>query len=320
MESDIFLCPHCKTNLTTDHDKVLCRECSHLYGFIRNDTLIFHETSDKVGFFDKQATSRLSEKYLDYSYKKFKDSLDSTELYNMDLLNKKVGITKKFWWEKHLGKIKNSSILEVGCGVNYIVPYWLDSGNNVTAFDICEESVFLLKDILKKINLYNDSTTLFVGDAENIFIDKKYDLININNVLHHIKNKKEVLIQLKNVLKDTGKIILVEPNYYYPFRWIIETDFLKPLNFFKSYFVKNDLIEKDEKAVVFSKLKDTIHEAGLKIDVNLKDINYLGYSTIYFIDSSKTLPRLIYFFDKYLLSKVLPKIIAPFEYLILSKN
>ena len=66
--------------------------------------------------------------------------------------------------------------------------------------------------------------------------NKKYDLINISNVLHHIDDKETVLQNLRNCLKLNGKLLIVEPNYYYPLRWIIETDVLDPFNFIKKCF------------------------------------------------------------------------------------
>ena len=319
IKAEMFLCPECKSALSRVGDNVVCEKDNQEKGYVRDDVIIFHGTDGKADFFEKRAILQLTDRYADFSYKIFKESLAKRELFEMDLPNKKVGIARKFWWEKHIGKIEGLSILEVGCGVNYLVPYWLDSCNEVAAFDVCKESVFLLKDIIRKIGLEQNRLNLFVGDAEQLFFNKKFDVININNVLHHIKDKKKVLIRLKECLKDGGKLLIVEPNYYYPFRWIIETDFFDPCNFIKSYFVRNSLIEKLEKAVIFSKLKNILREVGFKIDVNLKDSNYLGYSITHFIDSNKVLPKIIYKMDKYVISPLLPRILAPFEYLILSK-
>jgi SAM-dependent methyltransferase len=320
MNPAFFLCPICNCELNNEDHNVICRNCNKVHGTINQDVIIFNGCIEKTDFFEKQSAVKLSEKYINYSYDDFLQSLNKRELFNMDLLNKKIGITKKLWWEDHIGLINNKDILEVGCGVNYFVPYWVHSGNNVTAFDLCEESVFLTKSILSKIGLFSDKVTLFVGDAEKIIFNKKYDLINISNVLHHIDDKETVLQNLRKCLKLNGKLLIVEPNYYYPLRWIIETDALDPLNFIKNYFQRNSLIEEGEKAIIFSELKNTLNKVGFKIDVNLKDPNYLGYGTIYFLDNNPWLVKMIYNIDKYLFNKILPRILTPFEYLILSDN
>lgn len=320
MNPDYFLCPLCKCELGRELNNVLCHNCNIIYGTFNHNVLIFNGCIEKTDFFEKQSALKLSKNYLNYSYDDFLNSLDKRELFNMDILNKKIGITRKFWWEDHIGLVSNKDILEVGCGVNYLVPYWVYTGNNVTAFDICEESVILTKNILSKIGLLSDKVHLFVGDADKVIFNKKYDIININNVLHHIDNKDKVLRNLRKCLKTNGKLMIVEPNYYYPFRWIIETDALDPFNFVKSFFQRNSLIEEGEKAIIFSTLKNTLKDVGFNIDVELKDPNYLGYGTIYFLDNNPSLVNMIYKFDQYILNNILPRIFTPFEYLITSAN
>lgn len=320
MDAASFLCPICNCELNKENHNVICHNCKKVYATFKQDVIIFNGCIEKTDFFEKQSAIKLSKKYLNYSYDDFLNSLNKRELFNMDLLNKKIGITRKFWWEDYIGVLKNKDILEVGCGVNYFVPYWAHSENNVTAFDLCEESVFLTKDILNKIGLFSEKINLFVGDAEKIIFNKKYDLINISNVLHHIENKETVLRNLKNCLKVNGKLLIVEPNYYYPFRWIIETDVLDPFNFIKNFFQRNSLIEEGEKAIIFRELKKALKKVGFKIDVNLNDPNYLGYGIIYFLDNNPGLVKMIYNIDKYFLNKLLPGIFTPFEYLILSNN
>ena len=122
------------------------------------------------------------------------------------------------------------------------------------------------------------------------------------------------------MLKKNGKILIVEPNYYYPFRWIVETDIFGKFNFVKKYFEKNYLIEENEKAIKFKELKQLIKDMNFKTEVNIKDPNYLGYATIYFLDKFPRLVNLIYYTDKFFFSKIMPKVIAPFEYLIISER
>lgn len=274
----------------------------------------------EVDIFSSIIDTKLKNLYKDYTYENFKECLSKVELFEMDIPNKKVGIAKKFWWQEHIGRISGADILEVGCGVNYLVPYWIDAGNFVTAFDICKESVILLRSIMKQIGLDNDRLDLFVGNAEKVVFNKKFDIINVNNVLHHISDKEAVLIRLKECLKDEGRLMITEPNYYYPFRWIIETDIFDPYNIVRNYLIKNSYIEKNEKGVVFKALKETLRRAGFRIEFNHKDNNYLGYGITSFIDKNKLIPKILFNMDKHLLSHLLPSVLAPFEYLILTKE
>ncbi len=294
-----FLCTNCDDVLVKEENQLICNTCKSIPAIVKNNIIVYKGSNQKTDIFDKKAVNYLGQMYSTYTRNTFIDDLNKFNLNNIDFLNKKVGITTKFWWEKHIGKIKDKNVLEVGCGVNYIVPYWLLTKNNVVAFDVCKEAVFLLKDIVKRLNLPDKSLQLYVGDASLINFDKKFDIININNVLHHINDKRGT---------------------FYPFRWIVETDIFGKFNFVKKYFEKNYLIEKNEKAIKFKELKRLIKDMNFSTEVNIKDPNYMGYATIYFLDAFPRLVNLIYYTDKFFFSKIMPKVIAPFEYLIISKR
>ena len=313
-----FLCTNCNDELVKEENQLICNTCKSIPAIVKNNIIVYKGFDQKTDFFDKRAINILGQMYSTYTHNTFIDDLNKSNLNNIDLLNKKVGITTKFWWEKYIGKIKDKNVLEVGCGVNYIVPYWLLTKNNVVAFDVCKEAVFLLKDIVKRLNLPDKSLQLYVGDAS--LIDKKFDIININNVLHHVNDVRGILSKLRKMLNKNGRILIVEPNYYYPFRWIVETDIFGKFNFVKKYFEKNYLIEKNEKAIKFKELKQLIKDMNFSTEVNIKDPNYLGYATIYFLDKFPRLVNLIYYTDKFFFSKIMPKVIAPFEYLIISQR
>jgi len=77
----------------------VCVDCRHQFGSVIDGIPVYSDAFDKEDFFDKQAAERLSIRYADYSRQSFEESLRKTELWEMDDVNKLVGITKKFWWE-----------------------------------------------------------------------------------------------------------------------------------------------------------------------------------------------------------------------------
>lgn len=317
----IFACPICgSAAIETIDGRLNCLKCKVDFADVRDGVVVFDGCEDKEWFFEKQAIEKLTVHYADYDSSKFRSALEKRELWEMDIPNKKVGIAKKFWWEEHVGVIKGKDILEVGCGVNYIVPYWLQCGNDVVAFDICKGSVDYLRNVVNMAGVPSDKLTLAVADATAVGFAKKFDVININNVLHHISDKDTVFRNLGNYLKDDGMLLITDPNYYYPPRWIVETDMFDPFNFIKNYFVKNSLIEKGEKAVIFSKLKRSLANAGYQIKVDLPDTNYISYFSIYWLKSGSSLARLLYYLDKYFVSFFAPRLLAPFEYIIAAKS
>ncbi len=314
-----YLCPSCRTDLHDRGGRLVCQSCDSEFASTDSGMVCFDGCVDNESFFEKQALERLTQFYQDYSPERFLEVLSRAHLWEMDWPNKRVGITQKFWWEPHIGKIEGKKILEIGCGVNYIVPYFLHCKNNVFAFDICKEAVFFLKDLLDRIEAPQEAIEFAVADAQVLELGEKFDIIDINNVLHHIEDKPAVFERAHRALKDDGKLIIVEPNYYYPPRWMIETDVLDPLNFVKGYFVRNDLIEKGEKAIIFRRLRQQLRDAGFKIDKTFKDRNYLGYFIVYWTKESTVLTKTIFALDKHLFGHILPATIAPFQYIIASK-
>jgi SAM-dependent methyltransferase len=315
----LFLCDTCDIPLVASENRLVCEACGTAFASIEENIAVFFDTANKMDFFDKQVIERLSEKCRGFDRAAFLDSLNKTEFWEMDALNKEVGITMKFWWEPLIGKIENRSILEVGCGINYIVPYWLECGNEVVAFDACKESILLLRQLIERAGLSEDRIRFAVADARTVRPNRAFDVININNVLHHIDDKRRVLERLHSCLAKDGRLLIVEPNYYYPPRWIIETSAFDPFNFIKEYFVRNSLIEKGEKAIVFTELKKTLKEAGYKIVANPKDMNYLGYFSIYWMRQNSPLARITSAIDGLLMRWLLPRIMAPFEYIVAVK-
>ena len=314
-----YLCPSCRIELKYNQEKLICPDCGKTHASIVDGMVEFLGCMDKESFFEKQAIERLDKFYSGYSPEVFQQVLQQVYLWQMDWANKRVGIARKFWWEPHIGRIADKSILEIGCGVNYIVPSFLLNNNRVFAFDICKGSVEFLCKIIKRIGAPMDKLEVAVGDATKLELGEQFDIVDINNVLHHIDDKPAVLERAHRHLKDDGKLIIVEPNYYYPPRWMIETDTLDPLNFVKDYFVRNDLIEKGEKAIVFPRLRQQLRDAGFKIEKSFKDPNFLGYFTQYWIKENTALARTIFSLDKHLFGKIFPAAVAPFQYIIASK-
>ena len=314
-----FLCPACLGTMHLAAGRIHCMKCGARHGAMQDDLLTFDDCLDKHSFFEKQAVERLDRYYVGYDRSAFLDDLTKTVLWQMDERNKRVGITRKFWWEDHVGKIENKQILEIGCGVNYIVPYFVESQNQIVAFDICRESVEYSKKLVSRIFGDADRVTYAVADAQRAEFPPVFDVVDISNVLHHIEDKDAVFERAHRALKRGGKMIIVEPNYYYPPRWIIETEAFDPYNWVKNYFVRNSLIEKGEHAIIFSDMVRQIENAGFRIDVRRKDDNYLGYFTVYWLKERTALAKAVYQLDKYVFSKILPQLIAPFEYLVATK-
>lgn len=117
------------------------------------------------------------------------------------------------WHESILRKIElkmdsNYHILDVGCGDGKDCELISTHVNNVIGVDICLSS----NGLTKATNL-----NFIVADACNLPFRKcVYDIVFEKDALHHIRNHKKALYEMKRVVKSHGKVVVVEANRYNP--------------------------------------------------------------------------------------------------------
>ncbi|MFA6537249.1 MAG: class I SAM-dependent methyltransferase [Patescibacteria group bacterium] len=145
------------------------------------------------------------------------DSQDFFQRLDSDLLaayyEDKKGL--KLWLKKTLYKIicqpipleyRGKKILDLGCG-NGLFLYNLQKYGK---FEVCgvEMSDFAAEQARTKLGLDVRTGTL----ANNVFLDNFFDIITLNHVLEHLPNPREILLELKRILKSGGVIMLTTPN------------------------------------------------------------------------------------------------------------
>ena len=94
------------------------------------------------------------------------------------------------------------SILDIGAGTGDFLEYCRDNKYSVTGTEPSEAARRIAKQ--KGIDLYKS--------IEEIS-DKKFDVITMWHVLEHVPNLFECLEQLKDMLKEKGKLIIAVPNF-----------------------------------------------------------------------------------------------------------
>ena len=103
-------------------------------------------------------------------------------------------------------RLFGKNIVDVGCGSGHIAAYFSEC-NNVTALDVINQ---ISSDIREKINfvkIENDLSSFPGGD---------YDIVILNHVLAHIKDKLKLLKEINRLLKNNGICYVANPNRYYP--------------------------------------------------------------------------------------------------------
>lgn len=124
------------------------------------------------------------------------------------------------WMVNQMDSSLNKDILEIGCGTGELSSILArTTKHQILGTDICTS-------FIDQANFnYNTPNLKFqVLDFNNPqqLGGKKFDYILGNGILHHLYTSLDnSLIALRNLLKDNGKIIFIEPNIYNPYCFII---------------------------------------------------------------------------------------------------
>jgi 2-polyprenyl-3-methyl-5-hydroxy-6-metoxy-1,4-benzoquinol methylase len=103
------------------------------------------------------------------------------------------------------------------------------------ALDVVDQISPDIREKIKFIKMENDLSSFSRGE---------FDIVILNHVLAHIKNKLKLLIEINRLLKSNGICYIANPNRYYPVEPYYKIPFLHYLPqklFFKlaKYFGKN---------------------------------------------------------------------------------
>lgn len=98
-----------------------------------------------------------------------------------------------------------SAVLDIGCGSGILAFDLAKYYQNVVAVDISPEMLEIAK-----IKRSAPNIQYLLMDAENLILDKKFDLITSANTFHHLQNLPATLQTIKKLLKPGGKIVLLD--------------------------------------------------------------------------------------------------------------
>lgn len=124
---------------------------------------------------------------------------------------------EKYWdsFEKknlkpYIADAKGKKVLDAGAGTGRIATRLQKAGADVTALDISPEMLAILRS-------KNSNIETVEGDLEDMpFADDTFDMVFSSLALVHLKKIKPLLDECYRVLKDDGKLILVNVHYRKP--------------------------------------------------------------------------------------------------------
>lgn len=116
--------------------------------------------------------------------------------------------------ERLLSKIDLGSanrVLEIGCGVGAISTHLANKYKlKVTGTDVDPEQI----EVARERNQENDNLTFVEADATSLqFGDREFDMVLMQNVMHHIGDWGKALAEITRVLKPKGFFVFSDLAY-----------------------------------------------------------------------------------------------------------
>lgn len=103
---------------------------------------------------------------------------------------------------------RNISILDIGCSSGILLKELTEVGfdvKNLYGVDISEKAISLCKE--------NGLENTFVMDAQNITLEKKFDVIIASDCLEHLQDDSKALGNWYQLLKDSGVLFVFVPAF-----------------------------------------------------------------------------------------------------------
>ncbi|OQD59253.1 methyltransferase [Methanobrevibacter arboriphilus JCM 13429 = DSM 1125] len=108
---------------------------------------------------------------------------------------------------------KGMNVLDLGCGPGFFtleMANLVGESGKVVAADLQEEMLIKVENKTKNNHL-KEIIKLHKTQKDSIGLSEKFDFILIFYMLHEVPNKRKFLGELKNLLKNEGKILIIEP-------------------------------------------------------------------------------------------------------------
>ena len=91
--------------------------------------------------------------------------------------------------------LKSKQVLDIGCGTGFFVNWYLSNGAEVTGIDITEKSIGHLKERYETATFYTQD----ISREHPLFEEKKYDVINMWDVIYHIVDDSRFSQTIDNI-------------------------------------------------------------------------------------------------------------------------
>jgi ubiquinone/menaquinone biosynthesis C-methylase UbiE len=140
-------------------------------------------------------------------------------------------------------RFKDSSVLEIGCGMGCMAMNWAMHGSRMTVVDLNSVAI---EQTRRRFEIFNLNANIVQVDAENLpFSNNAFDYVYSWGVLHHSPNLKRSINEIFRVLRPGGSFgIMLYNRHSFLYRYVIEylegflhleNNFLNPLELASRY-------------------------------------------------------------------------------------
>jgi 2-polyprenyl-3-methyl-5-hydroxy-6-metoxy-1,4-benzoquinol methylase len=142
---------------------------------------------------------------------KYKKSYTEEELsYLKNKISQKFGLASEL-----LSNPKSGSFIDVGCGEGHSLNFFHQLGWDVTGVDFSSNGIETINPQMKK--------HFVQGNIEEVIKrlgseGEKYDVVWLDNVLEHVLNAKQLLMDCYDITKTGGAIVIEVPNDFSKFQ------------------------------------------------------------------------------------------------------
>lgn len=124
---------------------------------------------------------------------------------NNSVIEKVMVKIKRLFYKRGFPVKKGTRILDVGCGNGEKISKFLIEGADCYGVEINEKPVEIAR---------RKGVKAFYGDLlEHDFRDEFFDVIIMDNVFEHMANPDIILERIHNLLKKSGRLVIVVPNH-----------------------------------------------------------------------------------------------------------
>ena len=221
-------------------------------------------------------------------------SIFINKIYSLNIKNSDTWINEALFGFNHIKGFcmkleKNNNVLEIGSGSGILLNLLSENFKDIS-FEGIEPfgEGFSSLTYLNSLSRKNGVSIKNIG-YEELSCEYKYDLIFCINVFEHLNDWRNFLEKVSFLLKKNGKLIVLCPNYGFPYEshFRIPVVFNKAItyfifkNFIKRFEKKNDCLGLWEslnfvkKREVFNHLKIAKYKKNLKIIDNLAILDFM---------------------------------------------